>query len=124
MAGFFRELGKEFRVIKEVTPSGDKVSRSPLWPSVRLEKIKEAGYRCQCCGKEAKYLGRWTLQVHHIIPFHIDPSKELDKSNLVVLCGHPSCHLDKGHLRNFKSFNPNVIEDCKIWNQKYSTKPF
>lgn len=106
MAGIVREL-----IIKRFT-------RSSKWPKTRKVHLLENPY-CANCGKKKK-IG---MQVHHIVPFSIDPSKELDKDNLLTLCDNPRCHLDKGHLGYFKSWNPQVIIDCAIWNRKYKTRP-
>ena len=50
--------------------------------------------------------------------------KELDENNLITLCdGKSRCHLLFGHLLSWKSFNPNVVEDCKIWSEKINNRP-
>lgn len=89
--------------------------RSPDWKSVRDNHIKNNPF-CAACGTSKK------LEVHHIVPVHIDPSKELDSSNLITLC-NSKCHLLFGHLMWFKSWNPNVVEDCSIMLDKISTRP-
>lgn len=106
MAGIFREL-----VVKRVT-------RSSKWPKVRKAHLKLFPY-CECCGKK-KTMG---MQVHHIEPFHVKPERELDPDNLLTLCDNPRCHLDKGHLGYWKSWNWNVIKDCELWLWKYTTRP-
>jgi len=57
---------------------------------------------------------------HHVVPVHIDPSRELDPENLVTLCEGPSfnCHLFFGHLRNWSSFNPDIRKDAEEWRKK------
>lgn len=57
---------------------------------------------------------------HHVIPVHVDPSKELDGDNLITLCEGPSfnCHLFFGHLRDWTNFNPNVRSDAEEWRKK------
>lgn len=59
---------------------------------------------CQICGSST------ALEVHHIVPFHIDPSKYLQLSNLVTLCGAPygGCHLHIGHNGNYSFHNLNI----------------
>lgn len=57
------------------------------------------------------------LEVHHIEPFHSNPSKELDPANLITLCGDP-CHLVHGHLMNWSRCNPEVREDCVRYRAK------
>lgn len=106
MAGVFREL-----VIKRFT-------RSSRWPAFRRAHLQNHPY-CESCGKKKKV----GMQVHHIVPFSVDPSKELINSNLLTLCSNPRCHLDKGHLGYWRSWNVNVLTDCKIWLWKYKTRP-
>lgn len=79
--------------------------RSPEWPKVRRQWLKE-NPQCAVCGKKTK------LDVHHKIPFHIDPKRELDMSNLITLCADP-CHIIFGHCGNWKLYRPNVTEFCE-----------
>lgn len=81
-------------------------SRSPDWPEVRKAFLSK-NESCAACGGTNK------LQVHHIKPFHMDPSKELDEDNLITLCeGVYKCHLKIGHLGNFRKENPSVRDDA------------
>lgn len=86
-------------------------SRSPHWPKVRAEHLK-LHPECAACGQTDK------LQVHHIIPYSFDPSKELDPNNLITLCvdgpGHMNCHLLWGHGGDYKFSGINVRENAKI----------
>ena len=61
---------------------------------------------CHVCGETKK------IELHHIIPRHIDPSKIFDESNLIPLCKHD--HLVFGHLGNYEWWNPHVVEDAKL----------
>lgn len=80
--------------------------RSSRWPTVRANFLSKNN-SCAACGQTDH------LQVHHVKPFHLDPSKELDESNLITLCEDEYlCHLHVGHLGSFKSENPNVREDA------------
>jgi hypothetical protein len=92
--------------------------RSSRWPDVR-RKFIESEPNCNVCG------GRYKLEVHHIIPYHIDPALELDPNNLISLCesnfSGVNCHLFFGHLGNYRMFNPHVIADANIWNEKLFT---
>lgn len=90
-------------------------SRSSKWPKVRKEHLDKNPY-CEACGKRTK------LDVHHIEPFHLKPERELDPTNLVTLCSNP-CHLVFGHLMDYKSWNPEVIQDCKVYYIKYKSRP-
>lgn len=94
--------------------------RSDEWSRVREEFIKENGAFCRVCGKTKK------LNVHHIIPFHINPDLELDKDNLIVLCTNKpiNCHFLYGHLLDWKSYNPTCRYDTSIWNQKIKERVY
>ena len=81
--------------------------RSSHWDEVRDAFIEE-NPRCSACGSMKK------LQVHHIIPFNHEPEKELDPTNLTVLCMDTNeCHLSIGHGGSFAFYNPDVIVDAK-----------
>lgn len=81
--------------------------RSSQWNQVRDDYLSKNS-SCKACG------GKESLQVHHIVPFHIDRSKELDPSNLICLCmGQHDCHLLIGHGGSFLCYNPNVTKDAK-----------
>lgn len=81
--------------------------RSPKWDKVRKAHLIREN-KCQWCGMMDG------LEVHHIQPFHIDPSLELQDWNLITLCVH--CHLVCGHNCNWKSSNPFVKTECKSHN--------
>lgn len=89
--------------------------RSPRWQTVRKEHLKHHP-NCIACGRDSK------LEVHHRVPVHLDPERELDPSNLITLCADP-CHLLFGHLMNFKSYNKDVIEDCAVYLNKVKNRP-
>lgn len=87
--------------------------RSSGWRAVRVEHLKKFP-RCIVCGSEKNVVP------HHVVPFHLDPSKELDPNNLVTLCESPTfnCHLFFGHLKRWDRHNPNVIQDAECWRMK------
>jgi len=92
--------------IKDVFQGKPLALRSSHWHSVRETFIKTHN-TCAACGNTTK------LQVHHKQPFHLHPDLELDPSNLITLCESTTkCHLEIGHLGNWKSFNPDVVEDA------------
>lgn len=99
-------------------PQGSK--RSGHWHKVREEHL-EKNPKCAVCG------GTKYLEVHHKLPFHLDPNLELDPANLITLCESKNnginCHLGVGHLGSFKSFNKSVDEDAKTWNDKIVNRP-
>ena len=92
------------------------VRRSSQWRKVRAEYLGEHPY-CECCGGEKK------LEVHHEKPVWLFPELELDKQNLKTLCEKKGCHLAMGHLYNYKSYNPNIEEDIKVWKSKIANRP-
>lgn len=98
-------------------PKGAK--RSPRWQTVRsLHLLAES--RCAVCGGNDK------LEVHHIVPFNVDPSMELYSSNLITLCeskrGGVNCHLFFGHLGNYSCYNISIKSDAVKWNEKISLR--
>jgi 5-methylcytosine-specific restriction endonuclease McrA len=84
-------------------------ARSPEWHRVEKEHLLHEP-ACAACGYQGP-----GLQVHHIKPFHLHPSLELDPTNLITLCeirGRDH-HLLLGHLDEWESYNPNVRSDVK-----------
>jgi 5-methylcytosine-specific restriction endonuclease McrA len=82
--------------------------RSPHWPAVRDQWLKDHPW-CAACGKLEE------VQVHHKQPFHLHPELELDPSNFISLCEskpNGNHHLEIGHLGNWKGVNPNVEADA------------
>lgn len=94
-------------------PKGAK--RSSQWRMVRAEHL-QSHPTCALCG------GKRKLEVHHVVPFHVDPSLELSPVNLITLCEAKAlgitCHQFMGHLGNYRLFNPNVLGDAEQWRGK------
>jgi 5-methylcytosine-specific restriction enzyme A len=90
--------------------------RSPRWKAVRSDHIAKHP-KCAICGRKEG------LEVHHIIPFHINPDLELEPSNLITLCGK-YCHFVFGHLMNWQSWNENIVEDSKDYHEKIKNRPY
>lgn len=85
-----------------------KSGRSHLWDEVRDSHLA-LHPTCAACG------GTESLQVHHIVPFHVEASRELDPSNLITLCmGERDCHLHVGHGGAFRFYNPDVVRDALL----------
>ena len=85
--------------------------RSSKWPAVRAAHLKRQP-ACVACG------GTKELNVHHRVPFHVDPSLELASDNLITLCERSpqSCHYHFGHLSlSWKACNPHVVEDAETF---------
>lgn len=91
-------------------------SRSPDWKKIRKQHLLLQPF-CQACGKIND------LEVHHIVPVHVDPAKELDLNNLITLCSK-QCHLTFGHLMDYKSWNKDVVNDCQSYLKKIQQRPY
>ncbi|MEI7509758.1 MAG: HNH endonuclease signature motif containing protein [Flavobacterium sp.] len=99
-----------FNMLADVT-SG----RSTQWKKIRDKLVKEQPF-CSACGSGKK------LQVHHIEPFHVNPDKELDTSNMIVLC--VNCHFVFGHLMDYSSWNIDVAADSTVYLDKVKKRPY
>ena len=98
-----------FKAVTEAVQGKPLAIRSSHWETVRKKHLKSFP-TCAACGCSDD------LQVHHIKPFHLDPELELEESNLITLCesqDNHKCHLNIGHLGNFKNENPNVVKDAE-----------
>jgi hypothetical protein len=62
------------------------------------------------------------IEVHHIEPFHSNPSRELDLTNLITLC--VNCHFVFGHLMDYSSWNVDVINDSSVYLNKVNNRPY
>lgn len=106
--GMFKHV---FRVVHSVLRESFK-KRSPEWPKVRKAHL-ETHPACTACGKTKR------VQVHHVDPYHLNPAKELDPTNLLSLCmGVKECHLRIGHGDDFKAYNPMVLRHAKTALEK------
>jgi len=90
--------------------------RSYNWTKVRNEFVKNNPH-CAACGKTKN------LEVHHIIPYKIDKTKELDIDNLITLC-RDHCHFVFGHFMDWNSYNPRVKEDATQYFTKLKQKSY
>ena len=88
-------------------------ARSPKWSAVRRAFVKSNPY-CAACGTTRE------LEVHHVVPFHIDASRELDTTNLMTLC--QDCHLYIGHLKDWTRHNPHALDDAALMLTRFSAK--
>lgn len=101
-------------LLRALRRPADEIARSPRWATVRA-KFLEDNPCCTACG------GTKNLEVHHVVPYHVDPSKELDAANLQVLCGLPrNCHWCVGHGFDWKAWRPesrllaHTIRNAKV----------
>lgn len=88
-------------------------SRSSRWPALRQQHL-EREPACAFCGSKDD------LQVHHVLPFHLYPSRELDETNLITLCGPKGnhCHFMWGHLGSYERWNPDVRQDAARYRRE------
>lgn len=90
--------------------------RSPHWRKFRAEQIQLRGGRCELCGSTE------VLELHHIEKFSTNPSRELDPSNVCILCESGKngvvCHRFFGHYGDYRKINSDVLDDIKIWKEK------
>src|SRR3990167_1175887 len=94
------------------------INRNSKWSSVRRQYLKQYP-KCAVCGKENRFLK--SNEVHHIVLFSLDKTKELAFDNLITLC--PQDHFLFGHLNFWKSWNENVKEDARNWHDKIYQRP-
>jgi hypothetical protein len=81
---------------------GTGAKRSDKWPTVE-KHFRAAHPTCAACGSAKR------LNVHHCMPFHLDPKLELVPNNLITLCmDTKECHLHIGHGGSFKQYCPDV----------------
>ena len=93
------------------------IPRSGKWPGVRTQYLKINPF-CAACGSTEK------LEVHHVVPYHQDRSKELDFENMITLCmGSGRCHFVHGHLLSWQSHNKDVRMDSIRYYKKIETRP-
>lgn len=90
--------------------------RSSKWAEFRKAHIKK---ECEACGKKGTLLN--PLELHHVEPYHLNPARELDPTNVKTGCRR--CHQLIYHLDNFKSFNINAHEDAKVLLEKINHRP-
>lgn len=99
---------------RQVVATGSQ-PRSSEWPTVRRRFLK-LNPTCAACGQSD------CPEVHHVIPFHVDRSLELEFQNLITLCGS-DCHYIFGHLKDWRSWNPNVRTDCQVYSIQVRHRP-
>lgn len=66
-----------------------------------MERQRQKVRHCEACGK-------MPVEVHHVIPVSLDPSKAADPDNLMSLCD--DCHLVHGHSGDYRWYVANVRE--------------
>jgi 5-methylcytosine-specific restriction endonuclease McrA len=86
----------------------DEFYNSAEWLDLRYRVLTERGRRCECCGT-TPHRGTF-LQVDHVVPINIDPTRKLDVTNLQVLCWR--CNRGKGAtIADFRHITNEVAND-------------
>jgi 5-methylcytosine-specific restriction protein A len=88
--------------------------RAPGWPALRKAHLRVEPC-CQVCGTPDG------PEVHHVLPVHRFPERELDAGNLLTLCRVH--HLWVGHLGSWHSWNSEVWLDAAEWRAKIAARP-
>lgn len=102
------------RIVRLFGAAEMEAARSPKWSKVRDEFLS-GNRECVACG------GTSSLEVHHIVPFHLRRDLELVESNLMALCR--DCHFYFGHLKDWSSWNDGVKTDAAAYRQKVRSRP-
>jgi len=91
------------------------ISASTYYSMAKAKKLYVSEHsECAICGYKKK------LNVHHIIPIHIDETLSCDPDNFITLCR--DCHFTFGHFHNFRKYwNPDIREFAKRINSNYCT---
>lgn len=112
------ESGDSFDVVGEPVahspPPVGAAPRHPRWPEAARAFVRRNPF-CAVCRTKSD------LQVHHELPFHLFPAREMDESLWHVLCRR--CHLFVGHLGDFRSYNPRVRADAAEWAARFADRP-
>ncbi|CAB4176620.1 HNHc domain containing protein [uncultured Caudovirales phage] len=109
-------LGLLLGYLKASPSPSPSATRSSHWPAVRKQHLAKFP-TCAACGATSV---EEHLEVHHVKPFHLDPSLELLPENLITLCrtGRDD-HFHLGHdpdgpgplKPSWRSENKNVRQD-------------
>ena len=91
--------------------ASDNSTLNGRWRKLRNKYVKEKGNVCECCSYTKN------IEVHHIVPRHVNPTLTLDWFNLIALCD--DCHFHIGHYSNYKNYNPTIFEDAYFIKDNY-----
>ncbi len=96
-----------------------KAGRSGKWRSVRAEHLKVQP-RCLACDSTEN------LNVHHLIPFPVDPDRENDPSNLATFCRDHHYGIahdpdgDGPEKPSWSAYNKNAVDDAFKYRRKHN----
>lgn len=89
--------------------------RSPRWPAARAAWLK-AHPACAATGSTAD------IEVHHVVPFHLAPGRELDPTNFITLCR--PMHFWLGHGGDWSAYNPFVVHDAAAVSRRVRSRVY
>ena len=94
-----------------------RTARSPKWAALAKRFLK--GKACAVCGRKERVVP------HHILPYHLYPTLELDESNLIPLCENRShnCHFWIGHLGSWRSYAADVVVEAARLAERLLSRP-
>lgn len=92
----------------------DLRARKGRWRRLRAAHLQKEP-ECVACGRITN------LEVHHIIPVHINPNRELDPENLITLCAE-KCHLVFGHFMSYHCYNSDVRKMATEYRRKLNKR--
>lgn len=72
------------------------------WQMTKAKRLYVKSHKkCAICGYKKR------LEVHHVVPVHVDVSLACDQENFITLCR--TCHFTFGHFHNFRKYwNPHI----------------
>jgi hypothetical protein len=90
------------------------------WTEYQVTKAKNT-YRkanpcCAVCGRSKPFFGR-AVDVHHMVPVHVDPSRACDQNNFISMCRIH--HYLIGHLQDWKNYCLNIYTVITEINKVY-----
>ena len=97
--GRIHEVGKRCFIGVYARKRDDKSKdrNTYAWRKKRDAIKKSAGYLCEVCRDEGRYVYD-DLEVHHIIKLHDAPERLLDDTNLICLCTRCHKKADAGEI--------------------------
>ena len=115
------------RLADVAPPKPSPRKRSSAWPEWSDRYMARHPF-CAVTGRLIWRNGKFIVEaaLHHIVPFHLDPERELDETNVLPMTEAPpfNAHLIVGHLGDWRSFNPEVVEDARKWREKILCRPY
>jgi 5-methylcytosine-specific restriction endonuclease McrA len=78
------------------------IYQTPEWKALRMEVLREAGYRCQCPEHQGKYLLPRATDVDHLTPHRGNHYLFFDRTNLQAMA--KACHSRKTAKETFRIY--------------------